>query len=211
MPDKNKNLLTRAIFKIQRMEVRTAPADVKSPGIITGYAAVYEELSVPLWGFREKIRAGAFAQSIKKNNVRALWNHNSDLVLGSTGGNTMTLAEDETGLRFEITMPDTQAGRDGVVSIDRRDVDGMSFGFNVRKQEWDETDPENVVRTLIDIDLAEISPTAFAAYPSTSVDVRSARDDFAKYREERQKIDQSAIAAAHEFRKREIELIELNS
>lgn len=152
-------LITRACFPIEDVEVRE---DNGKP-MIRGYAAVFEKLSVPIYDFKEKIRAGAFKASVKKNNVRALWNHNADMVLGSTKAGTLRLEEDEKGLRFELDPPDTQAGRDALVSIKRGDVDGMSFGFRVLKQEWDESDKKNIVRTLIEIDLREISPTAFPA------------------------------------------------
>jgi hypothetical protein len=129
--------------------------------------------------FREKVRAGAFMKSLsEKQNIRALWNHNPDIVLGSVKGGSLRLTEDAKGLRFELDPADTQAGRDALTTISRGDVDGMSFGFNIRAQEWDESDPKNVIRTLVDVDLHEISPTPFPAYPSTKVSVRSVEDDF---------------------------------
>lgn len=180
-PMKKKDFLyeSRACFEPEGVEIRKAD-DGKST--IAGYAVVFEKLSQPIAGlFREKVRAGAFTDALKKNNIRALWNHNSDLVLGSTKAGTLRLSEDEKGLRFEVDAPDTTAGRDALTTIARGDVDGMSFGFNVRKQEWDESDPKNVVRTLVDVDLREISPTPFPAYLSTKVAVRSVEDDFADH------------------------------
>jgi HK97 family phage prohead protease len=117
--------------------------------------------------------------------VRALWNHNSDLVLGSTKAGTLTLSEDSKGLRFELNPPDTSAGRDAVVSIKRGDVDGMSFGFRVLKQEWDEKHAKNIVRTLVEVDLHEVSATAFPAYPDTKVKVRTIADDYEDERAQR--------------------------
>lgn len=182
-----KELLTRCCFEATDIESR-ATEDGKGE-IITGYAARFESLSVPLYGFREKIRSGAFKSSLEQNSIVALWNHNTDMVLGSTRGKTLKLWEDDKGLRFELQLPDTQAGRDAGISIKRKDVTGVSFGFRVRKQEWDETDPKNVVRTLIDIDLREVSPTAFPAYPSTSVSVRSIADDYDEYKKEKDKTE----------------------
>lgn len=186
MPEK---LLTRSCFELSDIETR-ASDDGKVT--IAGYAARFESLSVSMGGwFREKIRSGAFKESLKNNNIRALWNHNMDLVLGSTKAKTLRLNEDEKGLRFELDLPDTQAGKDAAISIKRGDVDGMSFGFRVLKQEWDEKDPKNVVRTLVEVDLREISPTPFPAYPSTSVKVRSIEEDYEEYRKES---NQSQIA-----------------
>jgi uncharacterized protein len=176
-------LITRAMFEVSGLETRKS-SDGKN--ILSGYAVRWEKLSVPIYGsFRERVRSGAFTQSLKENNIRALWNHNSDFVLGSTRAKTMILTEDDKGLRFEIILPDTQTGRDAAITVERGDVDGMSFGFNIRKQEWDETDPKNVIRTLVDVDLREISPTPFPAYPQTKVGVRSVDDDFAEFAEAR--------------------------
>jgi HK97 family phage prohead protease len=176
MPPQNE--FTRATFQIEEVRV-----DKTDDGKITarGYAAMFEKLSLPIFNFKEKIRSGAFKKSLAENNVRALWNHNPDIVLGSTKANTLRLQEDEKGLRFELDLPDTQAGRDAAVLISRGDVEGMSFGFRTITQEWDEKDPKNIVRTLIDLDLREISPTAFPAYPQTKVKVRSVDDDYAEY------------------------------
>lgn len=183
-------LLTRSFFELTDIETR---ADDAGKTTIAGYAARFESLSVSFGGwFKEKIRAGAFAESLKKNNVRALWNHNMDMVLGSTKAGTLRLKEDDKGLRFELDLPDTQAGKDAAISIKRGDVDGVSFGFRILKQEWDEKDPKNVVRTLVEVDLREISPTAFPAYPSTSVKVRSVEEDYEEYRKESSK-SQAAI------------------
>jgi HK97 family phage prohead protease len=169
----------RACFEPESVEIRK---DEKGKSTIAGYAVVFEKLSQKIGGFfREKVRAGAFTDSLKKNNIRALWNHNSDHVLGSTKAGTLRLTEDEKGLRFEVDAPETQAGRDALTTIERGDVDGMSFGFNVRKQEWDETNPEDIIRTLVDVDLREISPTPFPAYTQTKVAVRSVEDDFADH------------------------------
>lgn len=180
----------RSCFQPEGLEIRRKEG---KPVTICGYAVVFEKLSQLIAGvFREKVRAGAFTTSLEKNNIRALWNHNSDMVLGSTKAGTLRLEQDDRGLRFEIDAPDTQAGRDAVTTIERGDVDGMSLGFNVRAQEWDETDPKNVVRTLIDVDLREISPTPFPAYPQTKVSVRSVEDDFADHSAEVQAAQQRA-------------------
>lgn len=169
---------------------------------VSGYAAVFDSLSVPLWGFREKIAKGAFTNTInnKDNNIRALWNHNSDLVLGSTGNGTLTLSEDDKGLRFDLDIAPTSAGNDAFISIQRGDVDGVSFRFNPLKQEWDETDPANVVRTLVEVECDEISPTPFPAYEATSVNTRTAKDDYEDLKALRDaSMQKVAIANANEL------------
>ena len=174
--------ITRSLFQCEGLELRDDGEGKKKT--LSGYAAKFEKLSEPLYGFKEKIRRGAFSESLKSNNIRALWNHNTDWVLGNTKTGTLRLKEDDTGLKFEIDLPDTTVGRDAGVSVSRGDVDGMSFAFETRKQEWDEKNPNNVVRTLIDVDLKEISPTAFPAYPQTKVTARSVKDDYEDHSEE---------------------------
>lgn len=163
-------------FQQNKIEIREAEGKT----IITGYAAVFDSASVDLGGFTEYIRKGAFNKSLKESHQKALWNHNSDYVLGNTRSGTLKLWEDEIGLAYELDTPNTQAGRDLVESVRRGDIDGNSFGFNVVNQEWDESNPSKVVRYLNEVNLFEISPTAFPAYPETSIGIRSAYEDFVK-------------------------------
>lgn len=165
---------------IEELEVR---ADDKTTGI-RGYAAVFDKLSVPLGGFREKIAPGAFKYSLEhKKRILALWNHDSNLPIGSTDGGQLTLSEDSRGLFFDLEPIDTTTGRDVKEMIRSGVVKGVSFGFIVKKDAWDQTDPRNVVRTLVDVDLIEISPTAFPAYPQTTTAVRSEEEVYRSYLE----------------------------
>lgn len=155
-------------------EIR-AEANDSGERIITGHAAVFDKFSQNLGGFVERIAPGAFTESIAKRDVRALWSHNTDLVLGRTGNRSLRLWEDSYGLAFELKLPDTQLGRDTFTSIQRGDVTGMSFGFTVQEHEWkksDGTGPHQ--RTLRKVDIFEISPTAFPAYEATDVSTRDA-------------------------------------
>lgn len=160
-------------YPISDLEVRS---DEGKPITLKGYAAVFEKLSVPMGGFREKVQRGAFAESLSKNNIRALWNHNSNYPLGSTNGGTLILEEDERGLLFELELPDNTWGRDVGIAIQRKDVEGVSFGFSVKKDSWDNNNPDESIRTLEDVNLVEISPTPFPAYPETNVSARSLQD-----------------------------------
>jgi uncharacterized protein len=146
---------------------------------ITGYAAVFNSLSEDLGGFREKIAPGAFARAVKEDDVRALWNHNSDNVLGRTKSGTLRLSEDNHGLKIECDPPDAQWVRDLIASIERGDVDQMSFGFVVRRYPdgsrgsmWVEENGEDI-RILTDVELFDVSPVTFPAYPDTEVGLRS--------------------------------------
>lgn len=165
--------------------------------ILTGYAAVFNVLSVDLGGFREKIKPGAFKGSLA-DDVRALWSHNDEIVLGRTKAGTLELAEDEVGLRFKLKLPNTTAGRDAFESVSRGDVTGVSFGFDTVRDEWAQGEPP--IRTLVEARLWEISPTCFPAYPQTDVAVRS----LSQWREAEERSIQSALGA----RRRRLDLEE---
>lgn len=139
---------------------------------IVGYAAVFNSPTDIGGYFREQIAPGAFTAAIGRDDVRALINHDENFVLGRTTAGTLTLAEDEKGLRVEIVPPDTQAARDLMVSMERGDISQMSFGFIARKQQWDETGT-TPLRTIQEADLFDVSVVTYPAYPDTSVAVRS--------------------------------------
>lgn len=142
---------------------------------LTGYAVKWDMKSVTMgWRrFREQFKRGAFTESMANEDQLALWSHDTSKVLGRTKNGTLRLFEDEIGLRFELDLLDTTLGDDAYKTIKRGDVDGVSFGFQMLKQEWDEADPDNVIRTVTKAKLLEISPVAFPAYPDSQVSARS--------------------------------------
>ena len=151
--------------------------DDKPPKLI-GYAAVFNQEAVIFGLWREKISPGAFKKTIKENEIRALWNHNTDLPLGRNRAKppTLSLGEDEKGLKVEITPPDTQAGRDAVTSIKRGDVSQMSIAFQIIKQLWTIPEDKNELplRDAKEMKLFEVSPVTFPAFEQTSISARSA-------------------------------------
>jgi HK97 family phage prohead protease len=141
--------------------------------VLVGHAAVFDTLSLEMWGMREKIAPGAFTETLGKDDIRALWNHDTTSVLGRKQAGTLSLIEDETGLAVRIDVPDTQVGRDAVVSIERGDVSQMSFGFRVLGDSWTTDDESDMlIRTVEKVQLYEVSPVTFPAYPATDIDVR---------------------------------------
>jgi hypothetical protein len=139
---------------------------------IVGYASRFNSDSVDM-GFIEQVAPGAFKRTLAENaDVRALVDHNPTLILGRSKAGTLTMKEDEKGLHISIDPPDTQAARDIMQSIDRGDIDAMSFGFTTRADAWDyKAEPPR--RTLTDVDLFDVSVVTFPAYPETSVALRS--------------------------------------
>jgi len=142
---------------------------------ISGYAAVFDKWSEDLGWFREKIAPGAFADALKKSDTVALFNHDSNLVLGRTSNGTLRLKEDEVGLHMEVDLPDTQAANDLYKLVERGDIKQQSFGFIVEENEWrygknGELDERTITRVS---DLFDVSPVTYPAYPDTSVAKRS--------------------------------------
>ena len=138
-----------------------------------GYAAVFNSLSQDLGGFKERIAPGAFTTSLKNSpDVRALFNHDENIVLGRTKSGTLRLSEDETGLAFEADLPDTAMARDLAVSIERGDVDQCSFGFYCMADDWTMID-STPVRSVTTAELFDVSAVTYPAYTQTSVTMRS--------------------------------------
>lgn len=160
------------IYEIEDLEVRVEGDDDNKKPVIRGHAAVFDKLSVNLGGFREKISPGAFAKSLNRD-VKALFNHNSDLILGRTKAKTLRLAEDEKGLAIEIDPPNNTIGNDTVESIRRRDISQMSFAFRTIKDKWEHEEGKDSIRTLEEVELFDVSPVTYPAYPQTDVAVRS--------------------------------------
>ncbi|WP_422659108.1 HK97 family phage prohead protease [Paenibacillus sp. EC2-1] len=156
------------------IEVRSGEAEGEMLGL-AGYVVKFNQRSHLIWGeFYERVAKGAFLRSLQESTIKALWNHRTDFVLGSTKNSTLRLHEDSTGLRFEIDLPNNTWGKDAYESVQRGDVDGMSFGFRVRKDAWQYMKDEDVYeRTLLEVDLFEVSPTPFPAYPDSEANQRS--------------------------------------
>jgi len=164
--------LERRTFEIAELRAEGEGASRK----ISGYAAVFNARSNVIWdSFREVIAPGAFAESLGRDDVRALWQHDPALVLGRKSSGTLILTEDNHGLNVEIHPPNTQAGRDAIELIQRGDVSEMSFGFSVPPlgDSWAEESDGTIVRTLNKVKLWEVSPVTFPAYPQTEVGMRS--------------------------------------
>lgn len=165
------------------MEVRNLIEDVefRNEGnrlLATGYAARFDALSQNLGGFVERIAPGAFAKTLKEADVRALFNHDPNMVLGRNKSGTLRMEEDSNGLAYEIDLPDTTLGRDVATLLERGDISGSSFGFRVITDDWAETRSGFPLRTLKEVALRDVGPVTYPAY----VDSTSALRSFAEAR-----------------------------
>lgn len=201
-------------------ETRTWAMDVEireedgQPRVV-GYAAVFNRLSDDLGGMREKIDRHAFDDAIAAGvDVRALWQHDTSYVLGRTTNGTLRLSTDINGLKVDITPPPTQWAQDAVTSMRRGDVNQMSFGFYVPQggDSWETDAAGQMVRTLRKVELLEVSPVTFAAYPQTSVSVRAKLDELRAQQVASEDIQSEELARARgealrtRIRIREVEL-----
>ena len=159
--------------KRKTIEVRSITSEGDALKKIVGYAAVFDKPSEDM-GFIEYVRKGAFKKALKRSDARALFNHDTDtLPLGRQSAGTLKLKEDDNGLYYEITPPDTQGARDLMTSIDRGDIKEASYGFTVAVDEWDYSDKDVIKRTIIEIgEIFDISPVVFAAFNDTTVALR---------------------------------------
>lgn len=163
--------MEKRIFNLS--EIKVEKRGESNAPVISGHAAVFDVLT-DMWWYREKISAGAFTKAIKTSDTRALFNHDSNWILGRNKSGTLTMNEDDTGLAVEINPPDTQLVRDMVLTpMERGDLNQMSFAFIVTDEEWEEKKGEIPVRTIKEVDpLYDVSVVTFPAYPTTDAKVR---------------------------------------
>ena len=160
-----KSKLETRIVEVDKFEIR----EDSSGMFLEGYAALFNSRSENLGGFTETIQPGAFRGSLQsRNDIKLLWNHDSGAVLGSTRAGTLTLTEDERGLKVSATLPDTTYGRDARELVRRGDVTAFSFGFSMPARGGDSWNSEGTERVLKVVRLHEVSLVAFPAYPATA-------------------------------------------
>lgn len=160
----------------ERRDLNAAGLTASEARRIKGYALVFNRLSEDLGGFREQIAPEAVLRTLREGlDVRALFNHNPEIVLGRTKAGTLRLDKDPHGLAVTIDPPDPVNPPNLLESIRRGDISGMSFSFRTLEDSWDfKTDPPT--RTLLDMIVREVSPVTFPAYSDTSIAVRSMDD-----------------------------------
>lgn len=159
--------IERRTFTVRDVEARQAEDGTMT---LRGYAAVFNEASVPL-PFIETIAPGAFRKTLSETpDVRLLINHEG-LPLARTKNGTLTLTEDDRGLFMDATIADTNEGRDLYKLVERGDVDQMSFAFRVIRQKYND---DRSQRTLTEVSLADgdVSVVTYPAYPQTTVEAR---------------------------------------
>jgi len=168
----------------------TEPVEFRAEddNVIEGYAAVFNKDSVDFGGWTERIAPGAFTE-VLADDVVALFNHDMNLVLGRNGKN-VTITQDETGLKYQIKLPDTSLARDVRNLIKEGIIHQSSFAFTVKEQQWQRNGDKPSVRTISKIKrLFDVSPVTSPAYKDSTVGARS----FAETKEPEQILSASLI------------------
>ena len=175
--------------KLQKVEKRNEHDDGNGEGhgeeqspevVISGHAAVFNSRSEDLGGFVEEIAPGAF-DGVLGDDVRCLFNHDPNHILGRSTSGTLSLTVDGNGLTYRCVMPDTQLARDLVKSMERGDISQSSFAFEVAEDEFDRLEDDGLLRTITKIKrLHDVSPVTYPAYPDASSEISQRALDKAK-------------------------------
>lgn len=185
--------------------------------IIEGYAAVFYQSGKTSTQYAfgpsqlERVKPGAFSRSLlSAREVKCCFNHDPTMVLGSKRAKTLRVWEDERGLRYSVNVPDTQAGRDLLVSIKRGDISGSSFGFEARKPKW-EYEGSSHVRYLEDVDLYDVGPVTYPAYAATEVWNRAVTmEEFKRWQETELEMQKTIREKDLEFYQKRLRLMEMS-
>lgn len=140
---------------------------------IGGYAAKFNRMSQNLGGFVERIDPGFFNKSRGDGwpGVLARYNHDDNLLLGTSGAGTLRLGIDDIGLTYDVDLP--QSRQDVFELVQRGDVRQSSFAFMAFEDDWATSDQGFPLRTLVSGRLMDVAPVNQPAYEDTSVGLRS--------------------------------------
>ena len=190
----------RRITDSKDSEIRSEGEDKK---FFRGYASVFN-FRTDLGYFYESIHPEAFNNSLaRQDDVRALFNHDTNLLLARTSSGTLKLSVDDVGLLSEIDIPDTTLGRDLTVLTDRKDITQMSFGFYIDRDEQRGTIDGKPWFEIMDVTLFDVSPVTFPAYEQTTFEVQ--RSIELRARDLKIQVDSAKIR--HKVRNRQIGLL----
>ena len=181
----NKNEMEKRFFGV-KLEKRMDGESTEQ--VVVGHAAVFDQLSEDLGGFKERIHKNAF-DDVLDNDVRAFFNHDPNHLLARVSSGTLKLSIDEKGLKYEFSVPDTSSGRDLLVSMERGDISQSSFAFTIQDDSWDKENGRDI-RTINKVKrLYDVSPVSIPAYPGAN-DLAVAQRGLAIYKEKKQRKDE---------------------
>ena len=187
---KYNNSMEKRIFNLEsRVETRE---DGKKT--VVGMASVYNSRSENLGGFYEYIAEGVFTDElIKKSDIRALINHDPNLVLARSkfGEGTLQLTPNERGLAYSYELPETSYAKDLAINLENKNISQSSFAFTVSNDEWHTDEDGNDIRTITEIDkLFDISSVTFPAYAQAESDLVIAQRGLSVYKEKQERLNE---------------------
>ncbi|HEL2668239.1 TPA: HK97 family phage prohead protease [Streptococcus suis] len=168
--------------------------------ILSGYFIKFDE-ETELWpGYFEVIKREGVEKAIKDADIRALFNHDHSLVLGRTGNDTVRLGVDDVGLFGDIVInKDDPQAVGAYARVQRGDVIGCSFGFFPIKINTEERDDGSYLDTILDLEIFEVSPCTFPAYPQTEIAARQ-KDFESQLRANREMLDKRKKEIKEKFK-----------
>jgi len=201
----NNTIMEKRLFNIEnRFETKEDGQEV-----VVGYGSIFNSRSENLGNFYEYISPTAISQeTIAKSDVRALINHDQNLILARSTTGTLDLSVDEKGLRYEFSIPETSYGKDLAINMKNGNISQSSFAFTVAEDEWSTDDEGNDIRTITSIDrLYDVSPVVYAAYSQADSDLVVAQRGLAMYKEKQEIKEEENDLVARSLAKLKIELI----
>ena len=201
----NNTIMEKRIFNIEnRFETREDGQEV-----VVGYGSIWNSRSENLGGFYEYISPDAISQeTIEKSDVRALINHDPNLVLARSTAGNLSLSVDEKGLRYEFSIPETSYGKDLAINMKNGNINQSSFAFTVGSDEWSTDEEGNDIRTITSIEkLYDVSPVTYPAYSQAESDLVVAQRALAMYKENKEIKEEETDLVARSLAQLKIELI----
>jgi hypothetical protein len=201
----NNTIMEKRIFNIEnRFETREDGQEV-----VVGYGSIWNSRSENLGGFYEYISPDAISQeTIDKSDVRALINHDPNLVLARSTAGNLSLSVDEKGLRYEFSIPETSYGKDLAINMKNGNINQSSFAFTVGADEWSTDEDGNDIRTITSIEkLYDVSPVTYPAYSQAESDLVVAQRALAMYKENKEIKEEETDLVARSLAQLKIELI----
>ena len=200
--DEKRTIERRKLFLPQdkaNVELRVSGEGENEKRTIEGMGAVFYDgtehteyiIKYSDWTLRERILPGAF-DDVLNDDVRGLFNHDPNMLLGRLPAGTLSLRITERGLEYVIDVPDTTVGNDVAENLRLKNLTGSSFAFRVAEdgQKWNHTDTESVREITKFSEMYDVGPVTYPAYTATEASLRdgeSVRQEFIHDRENRLK------------------------
>ena len=203
----NNTIMEKRIFNLEsRFETREDGTE-----FVSGYGAVFNSKSENLGGFYEFISPSAITQeTIDKSDIRALINHDQNLVLARSTSGTLKVEVDEKGMRYSFDIPQTSYGKDLAINMKNGNISQSSFAFTIATNgdNWSTDEEGNDIRTITKIDrLYDVSPGVYPAYSQAESDLVVAQRGLAMYKEKQEIKEEENDLVARSLAKLKIELI----